>query len=385
MAGKRANGAGSVGRHPDGRWWARYTTHDAEGRPVRKAVYGQTRRQVEDQLVALLRDRNLGLVSARRGRGPTVAAYADRWLTTRVSSLRPWTAQRYEELLRLHVCPTLGRVPLARLEIAAVNDLLAAKRAAGLAPRTVHHVRAVLRTLLNAALREGVVTRNVAAWSDPPRVPHVERVTLAPAQAQRLVEAAHTERDGTIWTLALATGARQGELLGLTWDDYDEAARTLRIRHALNRVDGLLTLVDTKTPSSRRVVVVAPVVAEALARQRTAQAADQLRAGPRWRNARGLIFTTTLGAPRDGTVVSHQLRLRCRALGLPLVRFHDLRHTTATLLSGAGVQPRDVQAALGHANITTTLAIYTGVTPGGAGLVVAAMEAILTGTPARSG
>ncbi len=385
MAGKRANGMGSVGRRSDGRWEGRYSIRDADGRLVRRHVYGRTRREVEDRLVELLQDRNLGLVATRRGRGPTVAAYADRWLTTRASGLRPWTARRYAELLRLHVVPTLGHVPLARLDIAAVNDLLAAKRAAGLAPRTVHHVRAVLRTMLNAALREGVVHRNVAALADPPRVPHVERVTLTPDQARELVEAAEAERDGALWIVALATGARQGELLGLSWADYDEATRTLRIRHALHRVEGQLTLVETKTARSRRVVGVPPVAAEALARQRAAQAGDQLRTGPRWANARDLIFTTTLGEPRDGTVVTHKLQLRCRELGLPGLRFHDLRHTAATLLSGAGVQPRDVQAALGHANITTTLAVYTGVTPGGGALVASAMEAILTGTPARSG
>ncbi|MHB8555048.1 MAG: tyrosine-type recombinase/integrase, partial [Candidatus Dormibacteria bacterium] len=255
MAGKRANGSGSVGQRADGRWWARYTAHDRDGRPARQVRYGRTRREVEDKLIELLRDRNLALVAARRGRGATVGEYAERWLTTRSAGLRPGTAKRYGELIRQHVIPALGRVPLARLEIAQVNDLLAAKLADGLAPRTVHHVRAVLRTMLNAALREGLTPRNVAALADPPRVPQVERVTLTAEQAQRLVEVAHQERDGALWVLALTTGARQGELLGLRWDDYEPGSGAVRIAHSLQRVDGQLVLAETKTALSRRTVV----------------------------------------------------------------------------------------------------------------------------------
>lgn len=385
VAGKRANGTGSVGQRSDGRWWARYTDHDREGHPVRRVAYGRTRREVEDKLIEMLRDRNLALVSARRGRGPTVGEYAERWLTTRTTALRPGTAKRYGELVRQHIVPTLGRVPLARLEIARVNDLLAAKLADGLAPRTVHHIRAVLRTMLNAALREGLTPRNVAALADPPRVPQAERVTLTPEQAQRLIEVAQHERDGALWVLALTTGARQGELLGLRWTDYEPTSGALQIAHSLQRVRGELVLTETKTARSRRTVVLPAVAREALTRQRSAQAADQLRAGRAWRNDLGLIFTTPAGRPRDGTVISHQFRSRCPAFGLPTMTFHDLRHSAASLLAAAGVQPRDVQAQLGHSNVLTTLQTYTHVAPSGGALIARVMDAILSDAPGRPG
>lgn len=385
MAGKRANGTGSIGRRADGRWWARYTAHTQDGQAIRRVCYGRTRREVEDKLIELLRDRNLALVAARRGRGPTVGEYAERWLATRSSGLRPATAKRYGELIHQHVLPALGRAPLARLGIAQVNDLLAVKLAEGLAPRSVHHVRAVLRTMLNAALREGLTPRNVAALADPPRVPRVERVTLTPEQAQRLVEVSRQERDGALWVLALTTGARQGELLGLRWDDYEAATGVVRIAHSLQRVAGELILSETKTATSRRSVVLPASARDALARQRSLQAADRLRGGRAWGNELGLIFTTPTGRPRDGTVVSHQFRLRCQALGLPSMTFHDLRHSAASLLAAAGVQPRDVQAQLGHSNVLTTLQTYTHVAPGGGALIAGVMDAILTGTRTQPG
>lgn len=379
VAGKRANGTGSVSQRADGRWWARYTARDHDGHPIRKVLYGRTRRDVEDKLIGLLRDRNLALVAARRGRGATVGEYAERWLTTRSDGLRPQTVKRYSELIRQHVIPELGRVPLARLEIPQVNDLLAAKLKEGLAPRTVHHVRAVLRTMLNAALREGLTPRNVASLSDSPRIAQVERVTLTPEQAQRLVEVAHQERDGALWVLALTTGGRQGELLGLRWSDYEPATGALRIAHSLQRVEGALILSETKTATSRRTVVLPAAARDALARQRSAQAADQLRAGRAWANELGLIFTTPAGRPRDGTVISHQFRLRCQALGLPSMTFHALRHSAASLLAVAGVQPRDVQAQLGHSSVLTTLQTYTHVASGSGALIAGVMDAILAG------
>lgn len=385
MAGKRANGSGSIGRRADGRWWARYTVRTQEGQAVRRVCYGRTRREVEEKLVELLRARNLGLVATRRGRGPTVGEYAERWLAIRPAGLRPATAKRYSELIRGHVVPTMGRSALARLDIAQVNDLLAAKLSEGLSPRTVHHIRAVLRTMLNAALREGLAQRNVAALADPPRVPQVERAFLTRQQAQRLIAAASEERDGPLWVLALTTGARQGELLGLRWDGYDASAGTLRIVHSLHRVAGQLVLAETKTARSRRALVLPSAARAALARQRSTQAADQLRAGRAWANELGLIFTTPAGRPRDGTVVSHQFKLRCQALGLPSLRFHDLRHSAASLLAGAGVQPRDVQAQLGHSNVLTTLQTYTHVTTEAGALIAGAMDEIFADGQAGPG
>lgn len=382
MAGKRANGSGSVGQRADGRWWARYTAPDHESRPVRRVIYGRTRREVEDTLIERLRDRNLALVTARRGRGPTVASYAERWLTVHEVRLRESTSIRYRELITRHVVPVLGRVPLARLEIAHVNDLVATKLKEGLAPRTVHHVRAVLRTMLNAALREGYVQRNAAALADPPAVPHAERTAVTAELARELLRAAQEDRDGSLWTVALTTGSRVGELLALRWGDWDEAAGTLRITRSARRIRGDVIFTDTKTPRSRRTLALPPVAVDALARQRSAQAADHLRAGAAWGGEAGLIFTRPDGRSRDPTTATPRLKAACVRAGLPALGFHDLRHGLASLLSAAGVPPTDVQTQLGHSTVLTTLGIYTHSLPSSGRHVADVVEAILAQPPA---
>ena len=127
LAGKNANGSGSVGRLTDGRWQARYTLRGDDGQPIRRALYGRTRADAEAKLVAEVRDRNLGLISARRGRGPTVGEYAERWLPAHSMGLRPGTAKRLDGLIRQHIVPALGYLPIARPKIVQVNDRLAAK------------------------------------------------------------------------------------------------------------------------------------------------------------------------------------------------------------------------------------------------------------------
>ncbi len=381
MAGRRANGSGSVGKLADGRWQARYTVRDEGGQPIRRAVYARTRAEVEARLVAALHDRNLGMASARRGRGPTVASYAERWLTVHKVRLRQSTAIRYEELVGKHVVPILGRLPLARLQISHVNDLVTRKLQEGLAPRTVHHVRAVLRTMLNSALREGYVQRNVAALADPPAVPHVERTAVTAELARRLLELAAHDRDGPLWTLALTTGARLGELLALRWADFDESARTLRIARSSRRIRGRVVVTDTKTPRSRRVLALPPQATAALARQRAAQAGDRPRAGAAWADDEGLIFTRADGRPRDPTGAGPHLKTACARAGLPALGFHDLRHGLASLLSSEGIAPTDVQAQLGHSTVTTTLGIYTHSLPGSARHVADVVEGLLAEPP----
>ena len=379
MAGRRANGSGTVGRLPDGRWQGRFTTHDGDGRALRRAVYGKTRREAEDRLIDALRDRNHQAIMYTRGRGPTLATYLEGWLAGATIRCRPRTVERYRGLLRQHVIPSLGAVPIARLEVRQVNALLAAKLAEGHAPRTVHHLRAVLRAALSAAMREGILTRNVAALADPPRVPERAPTILTASQAQRLIAATATERDFPLWVLALATGARQGELLGLHWDDFDPELGELRIARTLQRVRGAWVFGEPKTSRSRRTLLLPTVAIAALARQHAQQLTERLAAGPGWQDGDGLVFTTATGSPRQGTHVTKVFQRTCIATGLPLIRFHDLRHTTATVLAAAGIPVRDVQDQLGHSTVLTTLRTYVHVVPEAQRAVANALDGILTG------
>ena len=379
MAGRRANGSGTIGRLSDGRWQGRYTAREDDGRPLRRAVYGRTKREAEDRLIDALRDRNHQAIMYTRGRGPTLASYLEGWLTGAAVRCRPRTVERYRGLLRQHVIPALGTVPLARLEVRQVNALLAAQLADGHAPRSVHHLRAVLRAALSAAVREGVLTRNVATLADPPRVPEREPTILTGSQARRLIAATATERDGPLWVLALATGARQGELLGLHWGDFDPELGELRIARTLQRVRGAWVFGEPKTSRSRRTLLLPPVAIAALAQQRAQQLTERLAAGADWQDTDGLIFTTATGSPREGTHVTKVFQRTCVALGLPRIRFHDLRHTTATVLAAAGIPVRDVQDQLGHSTALTTLRTYVHAVPGAQRAVANTLDGILTG------
>lgn len=375
---RRGNGAGSVGLRADGRWWARYSIRAADGHLVRRALYGDTRREVEDALIAAMAQRNLGSAGTTRGRSPTLAAYAQQWLTGVGVRLRPASLVAYRTLLERHVLPVLGRVPLVRLEVADVNRLLADKLASGLSPQTVHGIRAALRCCLSAAVRDGSLNRNVAALSEAPRVPYRERPSLSPAQAREFLTAAAGERDGPLWAMALMTGARRGELLGLQWSDYDASHRELRITKSLARSEGNWELAETKTARSRRTVPLPELGIIALDRQRALQAAERLRAGERWSDKWNLIFTAPSGTPRHGADVTHQFETRCRALGLPPIRFHDLRHATASFLASSGLPPETARRQLGHASIQTTLNVYTHQVPEAGRLAADALDAILS-------
>src|SRR5262249_19237434 len=158
------------------------------------------------------------------------------------------------------------------------------------------------------------------------------------------------DRLGPLYRVAILTGLRQGELLGLHWQDVDLTGATLTVRHALQRIDGVPALVEPKTKRSRRTIALPAGAIAALTEQRRRQAEDRLAAGGRWDDW-GLVFASTVGTPLDAPNVTHRLQRILADAGLPRQRFHDLRHLCATLLLSQGVSPRVVMEQLGHSQI----------------------------------
>lgn len=386
MAGRRrASGTGGVIRRSDGRWEARYSERDDSGHLVRKHLYGRTRREAEDKLIDAVRDRNHGALAGARGRAPTFASYVEAWLAGASVRVRPRTLDKYRQLLTAHALPGLGRLALARLEVAHVNHLVAAKRAAGLSPATVAGLRTVIRAVLASAVREGRLTRNVAALADAPHLPDPQRPILAPAEAQSLLQASEGDPDGPLWALAVTTGARLGELLGLRWTDYDPEQRVLRIERSLQRLHGDWLLAEPKTRRARRAIPLAAPALAALDRQRAAQAAQRLRAGTLWAPPfADLIFTGASGSPRLGPALARRLRRESALLGLPNVGFHGLRRTAASLLADAGVPVQTVADYLGD-GVTTALKHYVRTVPESRRRAAETLAAILGGAPRLTG
>lgn len=328
---------------------------------MRKSYYGSTRRAVQQKLVVALRDLQRGVTPTDDRR--TTGQLLDRWLEdVAKATVRPRTFVSYSQTVRLHLKPTLGRAPLSKLSPQQVQALLNSKLASGLSPRSVGIIHAVLRRALNQAVKWDLVPRNVATLVQPPRAPRAEITPLTPEQARAFLDAVRGDRLEALYSVGLALGLRQGEVLGLAWTDVDLEAGTLRVAHALQRVNGRLELVEPKSRSSRRTIPRPATVARALRVHRSRQLEERLAAGPRWRES-DLVFTTAVGTPLDSRNVTRRFQAALERAGLPQLRFHDLTHTAASLMLAQGIAPRVVMETLGHSQISLTMNTYSHVVP----------------------
>jgi len=361
---KRGSNEGSIYQRKDGRWTSSIDLGYSGGSRRRKAFYGATRREVADKLTAALRARQQGLPIV--GERLTLAAFLTRWLEDSARpTLRPRTFASYKMIVDRHLAPALGRLPLAKLTPDAVQRYLNDKRASGLSARSVQYHHAVLRRALNQAERWGLVPRNVSRLVSPPRVEHPEPQPLTPEQARTFLAAVSEDRLAALYALALGLGARQGEILGLTWADLDPIGQTLSIRRTLQRYDGSWHLDPPKTERSRRTIALPMPLVEMLRAQRSRQLEERLRAGPAWQGEEwgDLVFANEIGEPLSGTQLTRRFQAVLAALGLPRQRFHDLRHAAATFMLSEGVSLRTTMELLGHSTIAVTANTYSHVLP----------------------
>jgi integrase len=339
-------------------------------------MYGATRHEVARKLAAALREQQLGLL--RGGPSQRLDAFLDGWLMAAKPGLAPKSYAAYEMYLRRHVVPELGRVRLADLTPEHVQNLLTRKLDEGLAPQSVVHIRGVLRRALGRAVRFGLVARNVAALTDPPRVQRHDVAAMGAEQARAFLDAIRGERLEGLYLLALTTGMRQGELLGLRWQDVDLDNGELRVVHALQRVEGILRLVQPKTAKSRRSVTLPAMTVEALRRHHGQQAEVRLSAGANWTDT-SFVFCTSTGRPLEPRNVTRSFQRFLKRAGLPRMRFHDLRHSFATLLLIQGLSPRVVMEMLGHSQIALTMNTYSHVIPALQREAASKLDALLRG------
>jgi integrase len=224
-------------------------------------------------------------------------------------------------------------------------------------------LHAALHRALEAALRLGLVVRNVSDRADVPRKRHREMSVLSPEQVHTFFGSIAGNRYEALYILALTTGMRQGELLGLKWSEVDLDDASLQVRASLQKVRGTFILAEPKTARSRRKVALTALAVEALRRHHANQVAQCLALGPAWQD-RDLVFTNRIGNPVDRIdLMRREFLPLLQAAGLPPMRFHDLRHSAATLLLRQGVHPKVVAEMLGHSQISMTLDTYSHVLP----------------------
>jgi integrase len=357
---KRGWGEGTIYQRSDGRWEGRVNTGGAGSPRRRPAVYGRTRAEVAAKMIQLARERQLGNLPGQAA--PRLDEFTETWLKTIAGAVRPRTLASDRFYTRKHLLPELGRLRLSRITVSHVQSLLQSKLEAGMAPQSVVHIRSVLRRILNHAIRLGLLNRSVASLARPPRLEHFEIHPFTPDEARAFLHAIEGDRLRALYVVALFAGLRQGELLGLKWEDVDLDAGMIRVNHALQRVDGRLRLVPPKTASSRRSVLLPPMAVEVLRQHKAAQLEDRLSVGPEWGEG-DLVFTTRLGAPIEPRNATRSFKRALAQAALREIRFHDLRHSCATLLLVQGVAPRVVMEILGHSQIAVTMNTYSHVLP----------------------
>jgi len=294
----------------------------------------------------------------RPGRDPTVGEFADLWLAGAKHGLAYETYRGYSVNIRRHIVPVLGDIRLRDLTAAQVDAFLARMLDQGLAPRTVQYARAVLRMVLERALDDGLVPRNAVTKAKPPKLERREMLTLDERQVRLLVESVAETRLVAPVVLATQCGLRRGEVCGLRWRDVDLDRGEVSVVQTLGRRTGAgLVTHAPKSQRSCRTVSLPPMSVAHLRKWRSRQREERLAAGPAW-VGEDWIVSKIDGAPVDPNELSKSFRQFADEIGLPPVRFHDLRHTYAHLARRAGVDIKLIQKSLGHSTAAFTLDVY---------------------------
>jgi integrase len=337
-AGRRGNGEGSIYKNSRGKWTGAVVVawRGPQQQPQRRYVYGDTAAEVRRKMDEIRR-----AVETGQPAGPSrehLREYLKRWLDNKRHSIAPKSLMTYEDLLNRYVLDRIGDVALAKLTPQLLQDLLnqiadqsytrGKKAPVPVSPKTVKHVRDVLRAALNQAVKWGLIARNPAALVDPPKPREVERITLSAEQARNFLAAIRGHRCEAMIVLALCMGMREGEALAVGMGDVDLEARRLTVRGTLQRI-----------------------------RPRGAEKTEQA-AGAAWQES-GLLFTTRKGTMMEARNLLREYYALRAAAKLPAgLRFHDLRHSAATILHAAGVPEKAIQELLGHRSLATTQQIY---------------------------
>jgi integrase len=369
---RRGRGEGSIYQRADGYWVATTSARAADGRRVRKVAYGKTK----DEARAALRGLQDAPAEGTAPAAESTAAYLTRWLEIGARpTVREATYESYEAVVRLHVIPHIGAVPLAKLTPMTIQGLLTTLEGAGVGVRVRQLTHAVLRRAFNQAVEWRVMGISPVAGVKAPRPPEVERVVWTAEQARVFLTATENDRRGAFYRLALSTSCRLSELLGLKWEDVDLVNGTVSITKQLARrkaPDGTPATSALKTKRAKRVITLPPAAVAALKKHRARLLMEGLSGKP-W------VFVDEDGdAPYSRTNVSKGFRrLVAKVPNVPSMRFHDLRHTAITLLLAAGEPVKAVSARAGHHKASMTLDVYGHVTPSADAEAAAKVQEVL--------
>ena len=365
---KAANGSGCIRQRVDGTWEARVTTSrdPGTGKLIRKSYYGKTQAEVRRKLTASAHELDEG--TYMEPSKMTVGQWLDVWAKEYLDSVKPRTSEQYRYQIRVHLKPSLGAEKLAALTTPMIQSMYnnELRKNKGLSAKSIRNLHGVLHKALSQAVKLGYIRFNPCDACDLPRV---EKHEISPIEGDcigKFITTVKGHKYEALFLVTMFTGLRQGEVIGLTWDcvDFEKQSITVSKQLQKERINGgggqyhFVSLKNDKT----RVIKPAPYVFDLLRSVRKAQKENQLKAGGLWNNALNLVFTNELGGHLSANSTYECFKLLVHKIGIDKTRFHDLRHTFATLSIQNGDDIKTVSQNLGHATVAFTLDVYGHVT-----------------------
>lgn len=369
--GKRSNGEGTFCKRSDGRWMGQVTL-DTEGGYKRKTVYGKTQKEVKEKIAELKSGCQSGKLIETSSM--PLEDWMQLWIANYKPDLKVTTRESYELYINVHIKRSeIGKIPLNKLKTTDLQRFYNAKlkcecknQKQTLSPTTVRYINLIIKGALKQAVNNRMIQENVTDGVVLPKKRKVEITPLTREEVMRFLETAKDDRLYTLYLLEVMTGLRRGEILGLKWEDVDFKEGRLKVIHNLYRVNNTdkdaeskykLVLLTPKTESSKRNIPLNQFMVEELLRHKKEQEREKRLYGEDYHDL-GMVFCKP-----DGDYISPREFLRqyqrlLQKAGLERKRFHDLRHTVASLLINANENPKVIQQLLGHSTISTTLDIY---------------------------
>ena len=381
MAKRRANGEGSIRKRPDGRWEGRYTAgRDPEtGKAVYKNVLGKTQAEVKAKLKQAIQENTA--VDTLKAEKYTVGQWMDVWFENYAKiKVRPSSHQTYQGYIDNHIKPNIGKIQLNKLTTLELQKLYkkllskgrvsrieAKGQPKGLSPKTVRNIHQVISSAMDFARNQKLIAINPTDGCALPKLEHQEMKTIPVEQLASFLREAKDSGVFEMYYIELATGLRRGELLGLKWEDLDLEQGTLRVQRQVDRINGEVVEAPLKTKNSYRTISLGADAVGILEEQR-----KKCGSSP-------YVFPSPTGGPISPDSVLQMLHRVLKRAGLPKVRFHDLRHTFATVALQNGVDIKTVSGMLGHYSAGFTLDTYAHVTTAAQREAAKTMGNILSG------
>ena len=382
MAKRRANGEGNLRKRKDGRWEGRYTAaHDPEtGKAIYRNVLGRTQAEARAKLKQAIEEAKI--VDQTKAKKYAVGEWMDVWFENYAKvKVRPSSHQTYRGYIDNHIKPNIGKIPLSKLTSlelqkfykkllsnGRVERIESKKQSKGLSPKTVRNLHQIIASAMKLAKEQKLIATDPTDGCALPKVEHKEMKTLPVEQLASFLREAKDSGVFELYYVELATGLRRGELLGLKWEDLDLDRGDLRVRRQIARINGEVVEAPPKTKNAYRTLPLAKDTIDVLDQQK-----KKVGSSP-W------VFPGPTGGPMSPDSVLHMLHRVLKRAGLPGVRFHDLRHTFATLALQNGVDVKTVSGMLGHYSAGFTPDTYAHVTTSAQRQAAKAMEHVLSGS-----